>query len=483
MAINNQRPRTYITKELILQLAILASCLVLPVFLVTDIEILPFAIIGAVIAGVLILKRPFIGLVFYLIIFYIRPQEIWFTGIVGLEKAFGIAMLILTILKLKFNDNFEFKITNIHIGIIVFIGIALINVAFSFWLTKSWEIWIKLFKLFIVFFCVVHLIDNEKQFRFFIMFTILGTAFHATSAIVNYYNGIREIEMGIERAFAMDTSFGDPNSLAATIIYTLPLIYYYFQKKAPISVKITLAVISLIVLWCVVLTGSRTGMAGVLVFFMLVLWEGKHKLRKFLLIVFSVLVIWAIMPSQYQQRFESITNLNTEGDVTGAAESAESRFKFLGYAFNLFLDRPLFGYGLGNFSTAMAMLYHGVWSQAHTLPAQIMSEMGLTGIVAFTIWIVFLIGSIKKLRRYFTAANNRFMLNMTLAMKTHLLLMFFMGVGGHNLFRYNWFIISAVLVLLLKPEISGYGLPVHDQNTLPDPKIDKAIIAKTNPGQ
>ncbi len=483
MAANKQQPRIYITRELVLQLAILAVCLALPAFLVTDIKILPFAMIGAVMAGIIILKWPFIGLVFYLIIFYFRPQEIWFPGIVGLEKAFGIAMLILTLLKLKLKDNFQFKITNIHIGIIAFMVIALINVVFSFWITRSWDIWVQLFKLFIVFFCVAHLIDNEKQFRFFIILTILGTAFHASSAVINYYNGIRELEMGIERAFGMDTSYGDPNSLAATIVYTLPLIFYYFQKKSPAYIKISLAVISLISLWCVILTGSRTGMAGVLVFFMLVLWEGKHKLRNFLLIALSVMVIWSIMPAQYQHRFESIDNLNTQDDPTGAATSAESRFKFLGYAFDMLMDRPLFGYGLGNFPTARGMIYHSVWMQSHTLPAQIMSEMGLTGIIVFTLWMVFLFGSIKKLRRYFTVVDNKFMLNMTLAMKCHLLLMFFMGLGGHNLLRYNWFIISAVLVLLLNPKISGYGLPVHDQEILPDLKSDSAIIAETGPGR
>lgn len=466
-----------------MQLAILAVCLVLPALLVTDIGILPFVIIGAVIAGIIILKRPFIGLVFYLIIFYIRPQEIWLTGSVGLEKAFGIAMLILTILKLKFSDNFEFKITNIHVGLVIFIVIALVNVTTSFWIMESWDIWTRLIKLFIVFFCVVYLIDNEKQFKFFIIFTILGTAFHATSAIINYYNGIREVEMGIERAFAMDTSYGDPNSLAATIVYTLPLIYYYFQKKAPNYIKILLIVIALISLWCIVLTGSRTGMAGVLVFLMLVLWEGKHKLRNFLLIISAVLVIWAIMPGQYQQRFESITNLNTEDDATGAATSAEARFKFLGYAYDMFKDRPLFGYGMGNFSTAMAMRYHGLWFQAHTLPGQLISEMGSTGIIAFSMWVIFLFSNIKKLRRYFHLSGSTFMLNMTLAMKTHLLLMFFMGLGGHNLFRYNWFIISAVLVLLLKPEISGYGLPIQDRNALPETGLDKSIITETNPGR
>jgi len=315
------------------------------------------------------------------------------------------------------------------------------------------------------------------------MLTILGTAFHATTAVINYYNGIREIEMGIERAFAMDTSYGDPNSLAATIVYTLPLIYYYFQKKAPNYVKILLAIIALVSLWCIVLTGSRTGMAGVLVFLMLVLWERKHKLRNFILIVSSVAVIWAIMPAQYQQRFESITNLNTEDDVTGAATSAESRLVFLGYAFNMFLDKPLFGYGLGNFSIAMGMLYHSAWLQAHTLPGQLISEMGLAGTLTFGMWIIFLFSNIRKLRRYFLLSGNTFMLNMTIAMKTHLWLMFFMGLGGHNLYRYNWFIISAVLVLLLKPGISGYGLLLQDQNTLPEPNLDKAIIAEIKPGR
>jgi len=481
MAKNNRQPRIYITRELLLQLALLAVCLVLPALLVTDIGILPFAIIGAVIAGIIILKRPFIGLVFYLIIFYIRPQEIWFTGVVGLEKAVGIAMLILTILKLKFTDNFQFKITNIHVGLVIFIFIALINVAMSFWITGSWKLWVELIRLLIVFFCVVHLIDTERQFKFFIMFTILGTAFHATTAVINYYRGIRELEMGIERAFAMDSSFSDPNSLAATIVYTLPLIYYYFHKKAPNYIKIFLSVISLISLWCVVLTGSRTGMAGVLVFLILVLWEGKHKLRNLLLMALAILVIWAVMPSQYQQRFESITNLNTEDDVTGAAASAESRLKFLGYAFGMFMDRPLFGYGLGNFGTAMGMVYQGAWLQAHTLPGQLISEMGLTGVIAFSLWMIFLFSNIKKLRHYFRLSGNTFMSNMTIAMKTHILLMFFMGLGGHNLFRYNWFIISAVLVLLLKPGISGFGLPVQDRNALPGTDLDKESTTETKP--
>lgn len=237
MAFNDYHPKVYITKELMIQLAVIAVSLILPLFLVTNLKVLPFIMVISVISVMLIMKQPFIGLLFYLFIFYIRPQEIWFTGAVGIEKTIGIAMLVLTVLKLKMINNFRFKITNIHIAIFMFLVLALVNVSTSYWFSHSWEIWVKLIRLVIVFFCIVHLIDTEKQFKFFIMYTILGTLFHASSAVIRYYQGIREVEMGIERAFAMDTSYGDPNSLAATIVYTLPLVFYFITDKTSLMLR------------------------------------------------------------------------------------------------------------------------------------------------------------------------------------------------------------------------------------------------------
>jgi O-antigen ligase len=456
MALDNHQPKIYITRDLILQFVLLAICLILPLFLLTKIEILPFILIGAVVGVTLILKQPFIGLVFYLVIFYIRPQEFWFTGAVGVEKTFGIATLILTILKLKLKDNLKLRLTNIHFAIVAFLSIASINVATSYWISGSWDIWVNQFRLFIVFFCIIYLIDTEKQFKFFIMFTILATVFHAASAVIRYYQGIVHIEMGIERAFAMDTSYGDPNSLAATIIYTLPLIYYYMTKKTSPAMKIFLGIAMMLMLWCTILTGSRTGMAGIIVFALLAIWERKNKIRNFIIVGVILIIVAAAMPDQYQQRFLSIANMDTTNDETGAATSARSRIEFLVYAFEMMLQRPAFGYGMGNFGTVMATVYGQGWLQAHTLPGQIMSEMGLTGIIAFGAWIIILFLHLKRMRKYFAGTDNKFMLNMTLAMKTGLLMMLFMGLGGHNLFRYNWYIFSAIIVLMMRPEISGY---------------------------
>lgn len=458
MALNENQPRVYVTKELLIQLAVIAISLIMPLFLVSDLKLVPFILVIGIIGLLLVLRQPFLGLLFYLFIFYIRPQEFWFTGAVGVEKTLGIAMLVFAILKLKMVNNFRFKITNIHIAIFVYIIVALINVATSYWFSRSWEVWVKMLRMVIVFFCIVHLIDNKKQFKIFIMVTILGTLFHASSAVIRYYQGIREVEMGIERAFAMDTSLGDPNSLAATIVYTLPLIFYYVTDKSPRFTKIFLAITSMILLWCVILTGSRTGMAALIVFGFLLLWERKNKIRNFLLISVAFITIVAIMPEQYQQRFLSLEDISGEvEDDSGAASSARSRLVFLVYGFHMLLDRPLMGYGIGNFSSAMGGVYGGLWLQAHSLPAQLMGEMGIIGIIVFVTWVVLMFGHLKRFKRYFERTGDKFFFNMTLAMKNHLFLLFFMGLGGHNLFRYNWYIIAAIIVLMLNPQISGYG--------------------------
>jgi hypothetical protein len=148
----------------------------------------------------------------------------------------------------------------------------------------------------------------------------------------------------------------------------------------------------------------------------------------------------------------------------------------------MFLDKPLYGYGPGNFSTAMGMVYNRNWLQAHTLPAQLLGEMGGLGIIAFGVWIYLLAVNIRRMKAYFKSTGNDFMLNMTLAMKAHIWLLFFMGIGGHNLFRYNWYIISAIIVLMMNEKISGYGKTEPDEQSMQEMESDKMLPEATKEG-
>jgi O-antigen ligase len=155
------------------------------------------------------------------------------------------------------------------------------------------------------------------------------------------------------------------------------------------------------------------------------------------------------MPDQYKERFLSITDVSSE---TGAAESARGRLDGFINGLKMFTDRPLLGYGLGNFGVATGMVYRSGWLQAHSLPGQMLGEIGLLGSIAFIVWLYNVFRTLSQVLRRAgpKSKEGRFMISLATSLKVQLFCLLFMGLGGHNLYRYNWFIISAVAVIMLR---------------------------------
>lgn len=422
------------------------SCLTFGLFLPYPSNFIPILIPIAILFVNIILKFPFWGLLIYSIFLLIRPQE--FIGILSnlpipLERITAILLLITLFFKLKIEKQFKVAFTNIDKSVLLFLFVAFLSMIFSMWIDKAWDTWFKLFTLLIVFFMIKHSIESKKQLEFFIYFIILSSVFHAGSSIFNYYNGVYEYRMGIKRAIGMDSSYSNPNSLAATLAYTLPFLYYTFMTYKSLFYKAISISFALLFLWCIILTGSRTGMVGVIFISLLFLWQSKKKVVNMIILFLVGLSLWTVMPSQYQFRFLSTTDINSD---TGAASSAHGRIDGLVNGFLLMIDRPVLGFGIGCFGTANGMIYGRSYYQAHSLPGQIMGELGLLGIIAFIIWIYYLFKNIKILRIYEFNTNVKFLV---ISLKIQLLSLLFFGLGGHNLYRYNWFIISAIIVVLL----------------------------------
>lgn len=412
---------------------------------------IPILIPIAILFAIIILKYPFWGLLIYSIFFLIRPQE--FLSILSnipipLEKITAILLLVVLLFKLKSENNLRIKFTNIDYGILCFLFITFMSMILSIWVDKAWDSWYKLFTLLIVYFMITHLVESKRQLEYFIYFIIFSSVFHAGTSIVNYYNGVYEYRMGITRAVGMDSSYGNPNSLAATLVYTLPFLYYMLMAYKRMFYKILSVLLSILLLWCIILTGSRTGMLGVIFVSLLLIWYSKNKVLNIILVFLFSGLIWVIIPSQYQHRFLSTTDISSD---TGAAESAHGRIDGLINGYLLMIDRPLFGFGIGCFGIANGTLYGRSGYQAHSLPGQIMGELGLLGIIAFIIWIYYLFKNLKKLNKYkFENIEFNYKVKfLIISLKAQLLSLFFLGLGGHNLYRYNWFIISAIIVVLL----------------------------------
>jgi len=173
----------------------------------------------------------------------------------------------------------------------------------------------------------------------------------------------------------------------------------------------------------------------------------KNKMRNIIITVLVFAGVWFIMPDQYKARYESTTDFSGQ---SSSAASARGRLEGLKNGIRMFSDRPLFGYGIGNFATASGMIYTGAWFESHSLPGQILGELGLVGVIGFIAWMYVLFKSLSQIKnRFKNDPDNIYNYKLSISQITHILLLFFLGLGGHNLYRYDWFIISALAIIML----------------------------------
>jgi len=444
-----RRQRTYLSQKTLLTIGLIVVSAFLGASLLTEYAGVAFAIVVGVVWLYLTFTRPIVGLIAYSTFILVRPQEIIdaLDMSIPIEKIIAAPLIIGVALKIIRQYGPRIKFNTIDRSVVVFVLVALLSVFTSIWLGGAWERWMKLARLLIIFIFIAKIIDNPRHFKTFVIFVILTTIFHAAGSTIQYYRGHAEFEMGIMRAKGMDISYGDPNSLAATIIYALPLIYFFLKSSKRVATRLFLIVSFLVCIWCVVLTGSRTGMAGVGFMALLVVLQQKNRFRNLVIGVVVLAMVFAVMPGQYRSRLYSMTDFSSR---SGASQSAMGRVTGLVNGVRMMIDRPLLGVGIGQFALANGNIYGGGYLASHNLVGQVFGEVGLLGTIAFVMWLIALFKGLKRLEQRYDedsdgSSSDQFMLNIVLALKMHIYCLFFMGIGGHNLYRYNWFIISGLV--------------------------------------
>lgn len=440
------------------------ACLVLPACLLVH-QFLPFAIIAAVAIGALVLAKPFLGLCIYSVFVFIRPQEfisVLENSPIPVERS--VALLLLLSIALKFiRERFHHRFSGLDFGIIAFVVACFISILGSTWIEQSINVWMDLVRLLIIYWFVVLLIESKRQMKLYILLIIFSSVFHAFASVINYFQGdfIANVSMNIDRAYGIDKSFAGPNSLAATLVYTLPFIYYYYLAEKSRLIRLSLIGVTPVVVMCIILTGSRTGMVGAIFCVFLVILNSRYKLRNIAIGIVLLLLTWIGMSGQYRDRFSSTADLSVE---TSSGKSAKARVDGLTKGIQMIMARPLTGYGIGNYGTAAGTIYsEGDWHEAHSLPGQVLGEIGLLGTTAFIAWIYVLFRFLKRLPLMLSKSRDSFCYLTLVGLKIQLFCLLFLGLAGHNLYRYNWYIISALVVVILKFTISDSELSAKSQ--------------------
>lgn len=150
------------------------------------------------------------------------------------------------------------------------------------------------------------------------------------------------------------------------------------------------------VLYALTKTGSRAGLIGAAVMFVIIFFQAGMAQKAQLVVVgvMTVILASAVLPGGLTSRFTTIFGDGSEASDNEAIGSAYSRKMLLMDSLTLTITHPLFGVGPGMFPVAQDRLARdrgepmGNWHLTHNTYTQVSSEAGFPGLVLFMAAII-----------------------------------------------------------------------------------------------
>jgi len=322
--------------------------------------------------------NPFIGLILYLSIIYLRPQE-FIPGLKGQPLALMLAVVVLAtyIIHNSFQKK-EFLFTRFRQGffMIIFFIIILLSQLQHFYLTGFKNAFDRFIPTFMLFVMITNLISNMKQLKKVIFLLIFLTTLICIDGIYQYYNGIdiagQTMVSGRIRWIGI---FEDPNDLGIAILSFTPFPLLYLLKKGTKFLnKVFWFIILAIYLYALYLTNSRgtfLGLMALLAYYSIKRWGWAKGIIGSVPII---ILIFAVGPSRMSE-----LSLN-EASASGRIEAWSTGLKLL-------IWRPILGVGFGNFT-----MYHPL--TAHNSIVLCWSELGLIGLF---VWLFIITSSFEEM--------------------------------------------------------------------------------------
>ncbi|MEW5924483.1 MAG: O-antigen ligase family protein [Candidatus Zixiibacteriota bacterium] len=440
--------KQFISTKQILWLLLISVCILTGI---ASIYINPMIIVAAIILVlniVVMMKYPMWGLLAYLIIFLLRPGEMYpALAAFRVELVTGIFVLVAVIIRQKLVEGtVSFPRDRITLSLIAFLAVMCISIFSSYEKSLTIDECIGFIKLLIFYYLIVSVIDNKRKFVAFMTVFLFLIAYIAFDAFKSYISGGFITRMGVDRMYGSTSAGGDPNALAATLGATIPLVIasaFYFRH---LLVKISLWLLALGMAYLITITASRSGLLA----FIGVLFGGfiyaRHKVILFAAAVLLIAGVWSAMPGQYRQRYMTLS------DMEDINQTSSGRIEIWEAGIKMIAARPILGVGAGAFSTAAGSGNFGYSSymEAHNLYIQLMAT---TGIIGFVVWFAFIYFLIKNLRIIIRAVRERaeelWVSTYCEAFIVSMIALFVSGLFGHNLYRYTWYMMAGLVVALV----------------------------------
>ncbi len=380
-------------------------------------------------------------LIGYMFLFIDRPFEVWpWLGDLHIERVYMLfTMAVWLVYPYKrWLPNAQ------HFAYAALATAVLACWAVSPWAATGQNIVEDWFKIVVFYFLLVTTVHDEAGLKQMATGFLCVMGLYLVHSFREYLAGRHTYRMGISRMIGVDSTLGDPNSFGASIVFALPLVAAFWRAgvggrrgRALITGYVGLSCL------CVLLTGSRSSLLGLLVWFLIIIWGTKYRVRAILAFAIAAPLAFVALPESMQTRFETI--VNPDAGPANAQESGQGRIEGFYKGIALWQSSPLTGVGPGAWRPATNSKI-----ESHNLYGQILGETGSLGAAAFllllgTYWMN--LRAIKRARGYSPDARTDFLYLLSSSIGVAIFLLLFMGNFGHNLFRFTWLWYGGFLII------------------------------------
>lgn len=409
-------------------------------------------IIGGIvlIVNLYIMSRwPIYGLLLYLFIFLYRPGEVYpALSVIRLEFIVGVTTLILAVIHRKMHEGvLRLPVDRVTVSLLAFWVVIYLTTLTSFYPSATIDAGENFAKTLVFYYLIVTLIDTRPKLNAFIVLYVLLIGKVCFDAYTGYQSGAFTHTMGMDRMTGATSVGGDPNSLATTIAVSVPFVVATALVFKQFFFRIPLLGMAAGMLMILGITGSRGGFLAAIGVVLGGFAFSRNKIMTAFIIVLLAVVFWVTLPGQYQSRYLTLT------DVDDLNQTSTGRWDVWKVGIQMFINRPLLGIGIGAFPTAhgSGAFGGGKWIQPHNFMVQLAAESGVVGIV---VWLGFffryVLRNIKSLRQIgLKDPSKRWAYTYATSFAVSIIALWVAGMFGHNLFRFNWYVIAALSVAML----------------------------------
>ncbi len=318
--------------------------------------------------------------------------------------------------------------------------------------TLAWPAQIDHTTIMLSFFLVLAIVRTRRELAVTLLVFLLGSGLYLLRSFTEYLNGKHEFTMGVSRMMGAGRSVSDPNSFAATIAFTLPLVVFGLRATASRLLRLCLVSYAALGAACVILTHSRSGLVLLLVNVLVATAttrRGNLRLAMVLALVAAGVYVAAGLTPGEQARYRSIL----DADTYKSESSTVGRIEGYRIAWEMLQDEPVLGVGPGNWAAYRMRRVDGSQLMPHNMAGQLLATLGGAGAATFLAYLVSVVSlALGARRREAGAAGpwSRAVHGLAGAVLLSLLLLLVSGVGAHNVDRASWYLVPAFLCVALR---------------------------------